>query len=282
MNRMRATAAALLTTALCLTLSPAPVLANEQHRGPAECATTLDCTAGEIDQMSMSERLTFVRAMSSGPAAQLLPDYIPRWRNIEGIIMFFRDRGMGAPGTWVSYVDAGIVEGIERGIALALGRDGGSFGNPGSALWAEYLTGLGEGLLNARSTHDRAWSLAEQASTEHGVALAEQVHGIAPTGVEQRFFAYSEFYRWFLRSRPAALDLVTPPVGPGEQPQLTFYDWFTDVGNSTPSYRGAVLAYDLAEFDVQGGSLSMVALLHAYARELGEDYLADVGARQTS
>ncbi|SFB14288.1 hypothetical protein SAMN05216266_105191 [Amycolatopsis marina] len=277
MNRIRAAVAALLTTALCLTLSPATVLA-QQHRGPAECAAALDCTAAEIDLMSMDERLTFVRAMSSGPAAELLPGYLPRWRNIEGIITFFRDRGMGAPGTWISHVDAGIVEGIERGIALALGRDGGTFGNPGSEPWADYLTALRDGDLRGRSAHDRAWSVAEQASTEHGVMLAEEVHGVSATGVEQRFYLYSEFYRWVLRNRPALLDLVTPPVGPGEQPQLLFHNWFTDVSNATPSYRGAVLAYDLAEFDAPGGTLSMVALLHAYTRELADDHLADIGA----
>ncbi|WP_245975914.1 hypothetical protein [Amycolatopsis palatopharyngis] len=277
MHRIRAAVAALLTTALCLTLSPAVVLAQE-HRGPADCAAALDCTAADIDLMSMDERLAFVRAMSSGPAAEIVPGYLPRWRNIEGIITFFRDREMGAPGTWVSHVDAGIVEGIERGIALALGRAGGTFGNPGSQLWADYLTALRDGDLRARSTHDRAWSVAEQASTEHGVLLAERVHGVSPTGVEQRFFAYSEFYRWMLRNRPAPLDLVAPPVGPGEQPQIAFHDWFTDVTNATPSYRGAVLAYDLAEFDAPGGALSLVALMHAYARELADDHLTYLAA----
>ena len=86
----------------------------------ADCASTLDCTIADIDAMSMAERLEFVRGMQSGPAAAL--GATDRWRNIEGVITFFRDRGLGAPGTWVSYVDAGIVEGIQRGIAIALVR----------------------------------------------------------------------------------------------------------------------------------------------------------------
>lgn len=223
----------------------------------------------------MADRLSFVQRLSAGPAAELLPGYAPRWRNIEGIIAFFADRDLGAPGTWVSYVDAGILEGIERGLAIALGRGDDTFGNPGSQLWARYLLLLRDGELADRSVHDRAWSEAEQAATEHGVRVAEQVHGIAPTGVEERFFAYSEFYRWVLRSRPAVVDPVSPGGQSGEQRQVTFVDWFTDVTNPTPAHKGAELAMSLAEFDALGGSVSGLALLHAYARYLCADYLAD-------
>ncbi|WP_199432784.1 hypothetical protein [Qaidamihabitans albus] len=262
---MRAAVVTIVAVLLCVVLVPP---AGAERHGAAGCAATLDCTAEDINLMTMPERLEFLRALSEGPAAEIIPGYTHRWRNIEGIIGFFRDHGMGAPGSWVSYVDAGIVEGIERGIAIAAGRGGGTFGNPGAALWADYLTGLREGRLAGRSAHDRAWSLAEQASTEHGVALAEQVHGIAATAVERRFFGYSEFYRWTLRNRPFLLDVISPGPGPGEQRQLTFLDWFTDVGNDVPSRRGAELALDMAEFDAVGGTVSMLALFHAYAAAL--------------
>lgn len=85
----------------------------DTRRTPADCAAALDCTAADIDVMTMPERLEFVRAMQAGPAAQL--GAADRWRNIEGVITFFRDNQLGASGTWVSYVDAGIVEGIQRG-----------------------------------------------------------------------------------------------------------------------------------------------------------------------
>ncbi|MEU0463888.1 hypothetical protein ABZ215_07790 [Amycolatopsis sp. NPDC006131] len=263
---MRAAFATLLACLLCLTAAPATA-------STATCAETLTCTAEDIDGMTIAQRLEFVRAMSAGPAAEVVPGYAPRWRNIEGVLEFFADRGLGAPGTWVSYVDAGILEGIERGIALARGDSTDTFGNPGATLWASYLTHLRDGKLTARSAHDRAWSEAEQASTEYGVALAERVHGIAATPVEERFYQFSEFYRWTLRSRPMLLDLLTPPVGPGDQRQLTFLDWFTDVTNDVPAHRGSHLAYDLAEFDAPAGTLNFLALFTAYADALAEDYL---------
>lgn len=245
-----------------------------ERRGPAECVASLTCTAEEINLLSMPERLDLVQAMTAGPAAAVIPGYTPRWRNIEGIIEFFRERSLGAPGTWVSYVDSGIVEGIERGIAIASGRGTDTFGNPGSSLWASYLTRLHAGQLAARSVHDKAWSEAEQASTDHGVVLAEQVHGVAASGVEERFFEFSQFYRLTLRSRPALLDPFSPGPGPGPQRQFTFLDWFTDVGNDTPSRRGAELAYGLAEFDLPDGVAKTAALLAAYGRALLADYLA--------
>ncbi|WP_205669388.1 hypothetical protein [Amycolatopsis suaedae] len=276
MNRIRAVTAALLAVLTVGVLAPPATAADPVQR----CVTTLACTAEDIDGLSMAQRLALVRGLSSGPAAELVRGNPNRWRNIEGIITFFRDREMGMPGTWVSYVDAGIVEGIERGIAIALGRGEETFGNPGAPLWAAYLTGLRDGTLPGRAAHDRAWSLAEQASTEHGVRLAEQVHGIAPTGVEQRFFAFSEFYRLTLRSRPALLDVVSSD--PADPRQVTFLDWFTDVTNSVPSYRGAELAFDLAEFNLPAGTVRTVALGHAYLRHLFPAYLADLAGAETA
>ena len=96
-----------------------PMASADEARTPADCAAALDCSIDDIDLLTMAERLEFVRAMESGHGAELgVPD---RWRNIEGVITFFRDQRLGASGTWVSYVDAGIVEGIERGLALAKG-----------------------------------------------------------------------------------------------------------------------------------------------------------------
>jgi hypothetical protein len=255
----------------------APAQASAAARGPDRCAAELDCTAAEIDLMTTAERLEFLRALQSGPAARLGAS--DRWRNIEGVIAFFRDRGLGAPGTWVSHVDAAILEGIERGVAIALGLSSDGFGNPGAARWADYLTRLHRGELTTRSAHDRAWSEAEQASTDHGVAVAERVHGLRPTGVERRFFLFSEFYRWTLRNRPVALDLllvygvlVHPEVAVRRVP---FLDWFTDVRESTPSYKGCEIAYAYAGFDPVSGVVGTLELLLVYLPELFAEFRAD-------
>jgi hypothetical protein len=239
------------------------------------CVSTLDCTVAEINEMTMAERLSFVRDMQSGAAAEL--GATDRWRNIEGVITFFHDRGLGAPGTWVSYVDAGIVEGIQRGIAIALGWSADTGGNPGSLKWASYLTRLSTGQLTTRAAHDRAWGEAEQASTEYGNALAE-AHGVPATAAEWRFYQFSEMYRWALRNRPFALNLLAI-YGPFIHPELArarvpFYDWFTDVSESAPSYQGCDLAYGFAQLHPIEGVLGMGGLFLAYVKELFEEYRA--------
>ncbi|HEY7593548.1 MAG TPA: hypothetical protein VH969_10375 [Actinophytocola sp.] len=246
-----------------------PVASADQKRTPADCAAALDCSIDDIDLLTMAERLELVRGMESGHGAELgVPD---RWRNIEGVITFFRDHQLGAAGTWVSYVDAGIVEGIERGLALAKGLPGGDFGNPGSAKWATYITGD----WATRGQHDKAWSEAEQASTEHGVAVAES-HGQHATPVEQRFYQFSETYRWALRNRPVALDLLAvfgPVIAPGlTHARVPFYDWFTDVRESAPSYKGCEMAYGLAQMHPIEGVFGAAGLFLAYVTELFEEY----------
>jgi hypothetical protein len=238
-----------------------------------DCKSTLDCTLDEINQMSMPERLEFVRDIQSGPAATL--GATDRWRNIEGVITFFVDRDLGAPDTWVSYVDAGIVEGVQRGTAIALGWSTDTGGNPGSARWASYLTRLSTGQLTTRAAHDRAWSEAEQASTEHGNAVAV-ARGVPATAVEWRFYQFSEMYRWALRNRPVALDLLAfygPLIHRDlARSRVPFYDWFTDVSESAPSYKSCELAYGFAQLHPIAGVFGMAGLFLAYVRELFEEY----------
>jgi hypothetical protein len=246
-----------------------PMASAAEKRTPADCAVALDCSIDDINLLSMAERLELVRAMESGPGAELgVPD---RWHNIEGVITFFRDKQLGAPDSWVSYVDGGIVEGIERGLALAKGLPGGDFGNPGSAKWATYITGD----WATRAAHDKAWSEAEQASTEHGVAVAAD-HGQHATAVEQRFYQFSETYRWALRNRPAALDLLAvfgPVIAPGlAKARVPFYDWFTDVREPAPSYRGCEMAYGFAQLHPIEGVFGAAGLFLAYVTELFEEY----------
>lgn len=64
---------------------------------------------------------------------------------IEGVIVFFMEEGLGAEGSWVSYTDAGIIEGIQRGAAIALGKSTETGGNPGSERWADYFRGQAAG-----------------------------------------------------------------------------------------------------------------------------------------
>jgi hypothetical protein len=105
--------------------------------------------------MSMPSRLAFIQTLESshGPAF----DVSKQWRNIEGIIDFFIDNNLGAPGSWISYLDAGILEGVERGFAIASGLSTDTFGSPCARLWSDFIldmeAGMSDLMLRRALTH---------------------------------------------------------------------------------------------------------------------------------
>lgn len=96
----------------------------------------------------MQQRLDYVRYLQSEHFGPLKAG--DQFRAIEGVIRFFIEKNLGAPGSWVSYVDTGIVEAIQRGGAIALGKSTDDGGNPGSALWADFLRRMRAGSLSNR------------------------------------------------------------------------------------------------------------------------------------
>lgn len=247
------------------------------RRSPAWCASRLSCGIAEIDLMTITERIELMEAMMRGPGARFGAQ--SRWRNIQGVMMFFRDHGWGAPDTWTSYVDAGIVEGVERGLALALGRKGGDFGNPGSVLWQKYVTGLRAG-YPSRAAHDRAWGEAEQASTDYGYRVAVKLHNRPPSRVEQGFFDFSELYRSILRNKQEAASVVAYYGVLSGRPEVVyrsrdFVDWFTNVGNYVPAYMGSEMSFRFASLDIFGGIAQGINIFFTSLPDILNDYLAD-------
>ncbi|WP_043717495.1 hypothetical protein [Kutzneria sp. 744] len=254
--------------------SVAPVAVPRVRRAAAR---PLGHTVAELDHMPVADRLDFLRDLQSEWASRLAVDPC-RWRNIEGVLEFFRDDELARPGSWMSIVDASILEGIERGTAIALGLSEDTFGNPGSTEWATYLRRLSDGELDRRSVHDAAWSRAEQAATEHGLALANAI-GVAPTAAEWRFFQFSQVYRWAMRNEPTALLALGGPLVNSRirELRMPFLSWFTDVTTPVPAYRGCAFAWALSRLNPVGGAFSAVGLLVAYLPNLFDDFLIDTG-----
>lgn len=237
-------------------------VAATEHRSPTECATMLDAPAAEIDKMSMDDRREFVQQMRSGPATRLGAG--ERWRNIEGVIMFFRDHGLGAPGTWVSHVNAGVLEGIERGIAIALDPAADDFGNVGAQAWASYLTQLRGNELGTKTAHDTAWSEAKEVSTDYGLALAEKVHGLSPTEPERRFLRLAQLYNWGMRNRPV-VDTAVSYGGLVDRRlkglRTEHLDWLMNVGDTDAARKGCEIAWTVAQMDPSPDAISALDIV---------------------
>lgn len=212
---------------------------------PDHAAESLTATAGDIDRWSMPERRAFLRGLRITASPLGAAD---KWLNLEGVIAFFGNRDLGASGTWVSWVNAGVLESVQGGIALALNVTDDGLGNPGTVAWADYLTQLTDGRLTLPSQHAHMWSMAKEVSTEAAVHLAEHVHGTRPTGAERGFLAYARAYNWGMRNRPIVEWMLTAAGGLASEFDLPpgFLDWFLDVGSVDAAQIGCEIAWELA------------------------------------
>ncbi|KAI9890593.1 MAG: hypothetical protein M1814_003791 [Vezdaea aestivalis] len=172
---------------------------------------------------------------------------------IEGVIIFFMNKGLGAPGTWVSYVDAAIVEGIQRGGAIALGFSDAQGGNPGSVKWADFMRRMKNNQLGERDAHDYAWSDSEQTSTEYGRRTADSL-SLPTTNQTLRWYKFTQIFRWVMRNRQLVVQLIkdAAPFPTGfiisKSAQLII-DWLTNITDATPTICGSDAAWELSELD---------------------------------
>lgn len=192
---------------------------------PEECATELYCDLDVFTRMPIDDRIAFVHLVQR-QASDFEPGF-RRWMAVVGVLKAARDHGVGEPGTWVAITGAGLLEGIERGTAVAGPPQRNVPGNPGTARWAGYLEDLNAGELDHPPTHDRVWSNAEQVSLDHGAEVAEE-YGVRPTEAERRFKMLTDLGRYALRNQDE-LSVVLGPLAP-------VLWWFTDTRNEH-SYR---------------------------------------------
>ncbi|WP_280262536.1 hypothetical protein [Nocardia wallacei] len=209
-------------------------------------AEVLDLTAHDIDGMAMSDRLEFVRVL--GHHGQQL-GAADAWRRLEGVVAFFDAAGLGAPGTWLSRVNAKILEAVARGIVITDDAGADDYGNPGARAWADYLAlftaGPSVGEPNAAAA---AWSWARRVSVDAGRRWASHC-GAEPTAHEQRFLVIADACNLAVAHRPMLDLLVTYAgvLGPslaGIDPAIV--DRLCDPADADTARRGCEIAYAAA------------------------------------
>lgn len=145
----------------------APMIPTEPSGSSVDaCWIKLSCTFAQIEAMPMQKRLDFVRYIENVHLAS-----IGAQRQIEaiaGVIEFFIKFNLGAPGGWISRVDAGIIEGQMRGAAMTLGYSQADGGNPGSAKWKTFFTGIKEGTLKDRGVSAQTQIICFDADADLG------------------------------------------------------------------------------------------------------------------
>ncbi|MEW6285400.1 MAG: RHS repeat-associated core domain-containing protein [Chloroflexota bacterium] len=147
-----------------------------------------DCTADDINAATMKQRLAWFKGFLAVTGRS-------EWfNNIIGILQAFIDEGLGDTNSWVSWVDAGILESIQNGWAL-FDSDQAS-NNPADMAWKDFFAtpDTDENKLKEK------WGAAENLGTDYGLSLAEQ-HGAEANWREDIFvFVGDKFYRDLLAS----------------------------------------------------------------------------------
>ena len=228
---------------------PGPSPGVPRPRSGDDCALTLSCTIADFQAMSIPERTRFATAFDRLYGRRLTTG--GRFANVGGVLRFFDDDGLGGQGTWVSWVDASILHGFERGAAMQLGRPGGSQGNPGADAWERYFSHQQSTSGDSGDTSDRLWSEAEQASTRNGYGVAND-QGTGPGIPEAAFAGGGEIYRWGLRHETGVKEAAGVVAGPVLGPlAVRAVDDFADPSNPWPSYLGGHVMHGGGQY-VQG------------------------------
>jgi RHS repeat-associated protein len=179
---------------------------QKKTRTGADCAERLDCTVDDFNKMSLAERKDFVN--------QFMNRYGTEWRfsgwynQVYGVLRFMSDSGVGATNSWASWVDSTILNGFERGLAMAMGRPGGDQGNPGASKWKRFfIYSRSNDADDDSDMKRRLWSEGEEASTQHGYAVAFHKGGWLdklPNSGEAAFALAAHGYRFGLRHQAGA------------------------------------------------------------------------------
>ena len=93
--------------------------------------------------------MQFVKYMGSKKFPQLAS--ADEFHAVEGVIGFFIRRHVAPQGSWMSTVNAAVIEAFERGAAISLGLSDETGGNPAAEKWKEFFDQRTSGNLTERT-----------------------------------------------------------------------------------------------------------------------------------
>lgn len=210
-----------------------------------------DCTLENFDALPIADRLLWIQLFMQQT------DTFPWFNNIAGIIQGFVENGLADSGSWLSVVDAAILQGIQDGFANSIpGVQNGIVGiastNPGKTNWSAFF----DEEIRPDANENRLielWGVAEAASTKYGEAIAADA-GIAPNSFEAAFLITGNAYRW--AASHGGLGRWALSVSPilNVNPIVAYKvgEWFNDPRSTDPFFnRSPVYWYSSAIWEVQ-------------------------------
>ncbi|MER3448194.1 MAG: hypothetical protein C4291_15860, partial [Candidatus Dadabacteria bacterium] len=155
-----------------------------------------DCTVEEFDAMSIEQRIVWLEQFMKQT------DCKECFQNILGVLDFFTTKGFATSGSWVSIVDASILQSYSHGWGLKIGAMTSS-SNWGALGWKKFFEAHDPSSGVSRSQQRQLWGDAEQAATDYGVWCAfnctnprtGQSYGLLPSSKEAELILVTNVYR---------------------------------------------------------------------------------------
>lgn len=148
-------------------------------------------TVSEFEALTPDQRIAWLSWFTEKYSGQYA---IKDWFNsITGVIQFARDHRRITPGSWFSWVDAGILTAVQQGMALQQGKIWSS-PNLGAVHWQRFFAASKFGSGASLDQRKVDWANAEQKGTDAGVQYASQ-HGDVPNPGEFAVLVSAISYR---------------------------------------------------------------------------------------
>jgi len=182
------------------------------QNGGACTFVRLDCSLADFDRMSVDDRIAWTNGlMDEYGGARNFTDW---FNNVKGILDFASDNGLMQTGSWESWVDAGILQGITTGLGISLGKlSADQTSNPGAAAWAAFFDYRADPANHDDATSRLLWGTAEQTSTDYGVQYAEGTLGLAADPrIKTTLITFGNAYRAGVKD-PAVAGYIGQEVG---------------------------------------------------------------------
>jgi uncharacterized protein YukE len=217
-----------------------PMPAPSIHSAPS-----LSLTIPVIQMMNIAQRRAWIMSVLNyyGPAFRVDSSFD---RNIYGVLAFLEDDGLGTNGSWASWTDSTILNGIERGLAMARGSTD-SQGNPGAVKWAAFFQDTKKEGLVFNDMQRKLWSHAEDAAAWYGMTNVGPAHGAYPTPQELAIGTGAQVYRWALRHQPGVDRVANATCG---QICVSLANDATDPRYFDPTFDGAHVLSGITQTDV--------------------------------
>jgi RHS repeat-associated protein len=146
------------------------------------------CTAADLNKVSIAKRKAWLNEMLASVDAGL-PE---QFANLNSILKAFDHTNTGAPGSWASWGDAGILNSIQNGLARATEQRYIPGFKPADQAWKNYTISFFSA-PESNITH-QLWGAAEGLGTRYGRLLASE-NGQSKTFGEVLFLGVGDIYR---------------------------------------------------------------------------------------